>query len=152
MHGVPQHPRELAQHRALVHKTPRSTTVAPWDLWHFQRGAENGSVQVGHQLVTDDREALLVAALGGAGVFRIGMFAPELLNTGLLVRLFADWEWPGGPELSLLYRRLARQPSRISAFIAFAAECVARFDPGELTVEHRTGRGVHKRRTAAERA
>jgi len=137
-HGVPAHPSELSDHRALVHKAPSSSTVSPWDQWDFERERERGRVKVKHHLVTDDREALLVAALSGAGLFRIGMFSPDLLRSGQLVRLLSEWHWPGGPELSLLYRRLSRQPRRVSAFIEFATSAVAVFDPAEMTIEHRT--------------
>ncbi len=139
-HGVPAHPSELSDHRALVHKAPSSSTVSPWDQWDFERERERNRVKVGHHLVTDDREALLVAALSGAGLFRIGMFSPDLLRSGQLVRLLSEWQWPGGPELSLLYRRLPRQPRRVSAFIEFAMNAVAVFDPAEMTIEHRTRR------------
>ncbi|MEO7152680.1 MAG: LysR family transcriptional regulator [Burkholderiaceae bacterium] len=136
-HRMPVHPSELSTHRGLVHKPLSSSTVSPWDRWDFENEHEGGHVEVGHHLVTDDREALLVAALSGAGLFRIGMFSPGLLSSGQLVRLLGDWRWPGGPELSLLYRRLPRQPRRISAFIEFAANAVAAFDPLEMTLEHR---------------
>jgi DNA-binding transcriptional LysR family regulator len=128
---------ELASHRTLVHTSPRSATISPWDRWAFQGKGEQGVVEVRHHLVTDDREALLEAALAGAGVFRIGMFTPELLSSGRRTRLLAEWAWPGGPELSLLYRRGARLPRRVTAFIEFAAGAVTAFDPLELTLEQR---------------
>jgi DNA-binding transcriptional LysR family regulator len=97
--------------------------------------AASGSV--GHHLDTDDREALLQAALAGAGVFRIGMFSPELLESGSLLRMLGEWQWTGGPELSILYRRTTRLPRRIAAFIEFAMEAVAAFDPLEMTLQRR---------------
>lgn len=135
--GTPQHPRELAAHCTLIHKPPQSTTIKPWDQWAYQRPGDSGVVQVAHHLVTDDREALLEAALAGAGVFRIGMFAPHLLSSGRLVRVLGDWDWPGGPQFSVLYRRSANPPRRITAFVDFAAEAVAAFDPLELTFKAR---------------
>ena len=137
-HGTPGHPKDLAKHRTLVHKSPRSPTISPWDRWAYRGAVDEGEVMVPHHLVTDDREALLEAALAGAGVFRIGMFAPGLLSSGRLTRLLAEWAWPGGPELSLLYRRGARLPRRVTAFIEFAVEAVTAFDPLELTLEHRS--------------
>lgn len=136
-HGMPGHPQELVGHRTLVHKSPRSTTISPWDRWAYEGRDEQGVIEVAHHLVTDDREALLEAALAGAGVFRIGMFTPHLLSSGRLMRLLADWSWPGGPELSLLYRRSASPPRRITAFIEFAVEAITAFDPLELTLEQR---------------
>jgi DNA-binding transcriptional LysR family regulator len=134
-HGVPTHPEDLKEHRTLVHKSPRSTTISPWDLWSYERDGSQATVQVRHHLVTDDREALLTAALASAGVFRIGMFNPALLSTGRLVRVLEAWDWPGGPELSMLYRRTARLPRRIVAFMEFAEDAVRAFDPMGMTVE-----------------
>lgn len=134
-HGVPQHPQDLAQHRALIHKSPRSTTIAPWDLWPYQRGEESGSVQMGHHFVSDEREALLVAALAGAGVFRMGMFSPALLESGRLVRLLDDWQWLGHLPLTALYRRMPSTPRRITAFLDFAQEAIRGFDPQGMTLQ-----------------
>lgn len=134
-HGTPRHPRELASHRILVHKPPLSTTISPWDRWEYARGDERGAVEVDHHLVTDEREALLAAALAGAGLFRIGFFSPELLRSGRLVRVLDDWSWPGGPALSLLHRRTARLPRRVAAFVDFVVESIAQFDPDAQTFE-----------------
>lgn len=137
VHGTPQHPQQLSQHRCLVHKSPRSATLAPWNQWDYRRGDERGTVTVPDAFATDDREALLVAALCGAGLFRIGMFSPELITSGRLVRLMTDWQWPGGPALSMVYRKQTPQPRRIAAFIDFMVESTAAFDPLEHTLVHR---------------
>lgn len=137
-HGTPAHPEDLKSHRTLVHKSPRSTTISPWDLWTYERDGVPATVQVGHHLVTDDREALLAAALASAGLFRIGMFTPALLSTGRLVRVLEKWRWIGGPELSMLYRRAPKLPRRITAFMDFAEEAVRAFDPMGMTLEAST--------------
>jgi DNA-binding transcriptional LysR family regulator len=85
---------------------------------------------------TDDREALLVAAVSGAGLFRIGMFSPELIDSGRLVRVLTEWQWPGGPILSVVYRKQSPQPLRIAAFIQFLMNCIGAFDPNEQTLVH----------------
>lgn len=134
-HGTPTHPDDLVRHRTLIHKPPQSATIQPWDRWTWERAGEQGVVDVQRHLVTDDREALIEAAIAGAGVFRVGMFAPHLLASGQLVRLLADWQWPGGPQFSMLYRRTPNPPRRITAFIEFAVATVAAFDPLGLTLE-----------------
>ncbi|MCA3071128.1 MAG: LysR family transcriptional regulator [Rhodocyclaceae bacterium] len=136
-HGIPASPEQLRAHRTLVHKSPRSSTIAPWDQWTYERDGVEGAVQVGHHLVTDDREALLEAAIAGAGLFRMGMFSPALLSSGRLVRVLEQWQWPGAPALSMLYRRMPRVPRRIAVFMAFAEEAVRAFDPMGLTLEAR---------------
>ena len=135
--GTPQHPRELLRHRCLVHKSPRSATLAPWNQWDYARRNERGTITVPDTFATNDREALLVAALGGAGLFRIGMFSPELITSGRLLRVMPDWQWPGGPTLSVIYRKQSPQQRRIAAFIDFMAASTAAFDPQEQTLVHR---------------
>lgn len=134
--GTPRHPEELSRHFCLVHKSPRSATLAPWNQWGYVRGSERGIVTVPDTFATDDREALLVAALSGAGLFRIGMFAPELIDSGRLVRVLTEWQWPGGPVLSVVYRKQSPQPLRIAAFIQFLVDSIGAFDPNEYTLVH----------------
>jgi LysR family transcriptional regulator for bpeEF and oprC len=134
--GTPQHPEELSRHSCLVHKSPRSATLAPWNQWQYVRGTERGIITVPDTFATDDREALLVAAEAGAGLFRIGMFTPKLIDSGRLVRVLAEWQWPGGPVLSVVYRKQSPQPLRIAAFIQFLAHSVEVFDPAEYTLVH----------------
>lgn len=136
-HGTPLHPQDLLKHRTLVHKSPNSTTLSPWDEWSYRRKDDDGIVRVQPQMVTDDREALLVAALSGLGLFRIGMFDPALLSSGQLVRVLDDWQWPGGPVLNLIYRKSRSMPRRIEAFMNFAIETVRAFDPMGLTMKAR---------------
>ncbi len=134
--GTPRHPEELSRHCCLVHKSPRSVTLAPWNQWSYVRGNERGTVTVPGSFATDDREALLVAALSGAGLFRIGMFSPELIDSGRLVRVLTEWQWPGGPVLSVVYRKQSPQPLRIAAFIQFLVDSIAAFDPDGYTLVH----------------
>ena len=135
-HGTPRSPQDLARHRCLIHKSPRSATLAPWNHWSYSRGNDRGTVEVTPAFVTDDREALLVAAEHDAGVFRIGMFSPELIRSGRLIRLLTEWQWTGAPGMSLVYRRQSPQPRRIAAFIDFMAAATAAFDPEEITLTH----------------
>ncbi len=85
-------------------------------------------------LVTDDREALLAAALAGAGIVRVGMFDPGLLASGALRRVLPDWSCPGGPALHALYRRTAEPVPRVAVFLDFFASALAEFDPEGLTL------------------
>ena len=139
-HGVPQHPQDLLSHRTLVHKPPRSPGISPWDQWSYERADERGVVQVPHHLVTDDREALLEAALAGAGLFRIGLFPPQWIHSGRLVPVLTPWAWTGAPELTMLYRKARPLPRRVSAFIEFAEATLAAFDPQGMTLRVRARR------------
>jgi DNA-binding transcriptional LysR family regulator len=142
----------LLRHRCLVHKVPRSATLAPWNQWDYALGEERGTITVPATFATDDREALLVAAVSGAGLFRIGMFEPDLIDSGRLLRVLTDWQWPGGPKLSMMYRKQSPQPRRILAFIDFMMEVIGTFDPQEYTLVHRPRAGRSFGRTGPRSA
>ncbi|HYZ34471.1 MAG TPA: LysR family transcriptional regulator [Crenalkalicoccus sp.] len=130
--GEPKGPNDLLRHRCLVHKPPFARN--PWDEWAFERSGERRRVVVPAALMTDDREALLAAALAGAGVIRVGMFDPGLLASGALRRILSDWSCPGGPTLNALYRRTPGLVPKVAAFLDFAAAALADFDPEGLTL------------------
>jgi DNA-binding transcriptional LysR family regulator len=139
MAGVPAHPKDLLRHRCLVHRPLH--LAKPLDEWAFERKGERTAVKVSPALLTDDREALIAAAVGGAGVMRIGMFDPGLVTSGQMRRLFPDWSCPGGHIVYAMYRRPSRLAAKVAAFLAFAEEAFAAFDSDEVTLLHRPRRG-----------
>ena len=130
--GTPAGPDDLPGHACLVHKPPFA--VKPWDECIFERSGERRRVAIPAALVTDDREALLAAALAGAGIVRVGMFDPGLLASGALRRVLAEWSCPGGPTLHALYRRTAEPVPKVAAFLDFFAAALVEFDPEGLTL------------------
>jgi DNA-binding transcriptional LysR family regulator len=90
--------------------------------------------------MTDDREGLFAAALAGAGLVRSAMFDPALITSGQLRKVLSDWTCPNAHSLYAIYRKSARMSPKIAAFLRFAAEAFARFDPEELTLIHSANR------------
>jgi len=144
--GEPATPEELLKHRCLIHKPP--SAARPWDEWTFERDGERRVVTVPRTVMTDDREGLISAVLAGGGLMRIGMFDPELITFGRLRRVLGEWQCPGEPPIYGLYRRSRRMAPKIAAFLGFAAEVYAAFDPDEVTIVHppTTGERVRKLR------
>jgi DNA-binding transcriptional LysR family regulator len=131
--GEPGSPGDLPHHRCMVHKPPFAQK--PWDEWTFERGDERRRVMVPAVLMTDDREALLAAALAGAGIVRIGMFNAGLIASGALRRVLPEWSCPGGPVLNALYRRTsAGSVPKVAAFLDFFAAALAEFDLDGVTL------------------
>jgi DNA-binding transcriptional LysR family regulator len=64
------------------------------------------------------------------------MFDPALIASGRLRRLLGEWRCPGGPPIYGLYRKSRRLAPKIAAFLDFAAEVYATFDPDEMTMTH----------------
>lgn len=133
--GTPEEPEDLLRHRCFAHR-PAAIGKAQ-DEWVFERRAERRTVKVEPAFATDDREALIAAVVGGAGVMRIGMFDPTLVTSGRPSRLLPSWSCPGGQSVYALYRRTPRLPGRIAAFLAFVEEALAAFDADEITIRHR---------------
>ncbi len=132
--GEPASPEDLLRHRCLVNKPPYVNL--PHDEWEFERNGERKLVKVPRTLMTDDREGLIAAALAGSGLVRAAMFDPALITSGRLRKVLNDWTCTNAPSLYAIYRKTARMPPKIAAFLEFTAEAFAAFDPDELTLSH----------------
>jgi len=132
--GEPASPEDLLRHRCLVNKPPYVNL--PQDEWEFERNGERKVVKVPRTLMTDDREGLIAAALAGSGLVRAAMFDPALITSGRLRKVLNDWTCQNAPSLYAIYRKTARMPPKIAAFLEFTAEAFAAFDPDELTLSH----------------
>jgi DNA-binding transcriptional LysR family regulator len=136
--GMPTDPDDLLRHRCLVYRYPG--VGQPLNEWTFERGGERRVVTIAEPvIITDDREGLQAALLGGAGLYRGGNFDPAYIKSGRLCRVLADWSCPGGLPIYAVYRRTPRLAPKIAAFLEFAAEAFAAFDPEELTLIHEHG-------------
>lgn len=130
--GEPKEPADLAAHRCLVFHGP--WMQVPAYEWSFRRDGATSTVRVTPRVVTPDREGLIVAAMGGAGVIRMACFDPALIESGRLRRLLPDWECTDGFNVYALHRRGASVAPRINAFLDFVRESFEAFDPDEVTL------------------
>ena len=130
--GEPQVPEDLAQHRCLVFHG--AWMQSPADDWDFARAGQACTVRVRARVTSPDREGLIVAALAGAGIIRMACFDPALISGGRLRRLLPDWECPGGFNVYALHRKSSSLAPRIQAFLEFARESFAAFDPEGVTL------------------
>jgi LysR family transcriptional regulator, transcriptional activator for dmlA len=133
--GVPQMPDDLPRHACLVYRYPGMEQML--DEWLFERGGERKLIKIAHPaIISDDREGLLAALLGGAGLARTGNFDPSWIKSGRLRRVLTDWSLPGGFPIHAIYRRTPKLAPKIAAFLDFARTAFAAFDPEELTLIH----------------
>lgn len=86
--GGPQTPQDLAGHRCLGFTGLRS-----YPQWQFSRGGESCTVSIRASMVSNDNEALLVAARQGLGIIAGGdwLLAPEVA-AGRLQEVLQDWQ------------------------------------------------------------
>jgi len=132
--GALRNPDDLRRHRCLVHQPPHEPK--PFDRWTFEKSGERKLLQITPALFSNDREGLITAAVNGAGVMRVGMFDPALIASGRLHRVLTEWKCVDRIDIYALYRKGARTLPKVAAFIDFAAEATAAFDPEELTITH----------------
>jgi len=90
-HGRPQHPRELAGHRALFYTNP-----VPVDAWRFRHRRQGElSVAMATPLRVNNAEAATPALLAGLGLALQPEFLVwEHLQDGLLEAVMPDWQAP----------------------------------------------------------
>lgn len=131
-HGVPHTPEDLSHHHCLVFHGP--WMQVPLVEWQFTKGRTRRDVKVTPRLISADREGLIVAAMGGAGLIRMACFDPDLIASGRLQRVLPDWECTAGFNVYALYRRDAMASPRVQAFLEFVQEAFAAFDPEEVTL------------------
>ncbi len=131
--GFPKHPRDLARHNCLCMRNPEGTVL---DLWEFSKGNRQEAVAVKGNLVSDDRNVIVDAALAGMGVARLMSFTlREPARDGRLVAALVDWEMGHPPPVNLFYRPGFRRNPRVRPFVEFVTEhfrsLAARGDPQE---------------------
>jgi DNA-binding transcriptional LysR family regulator len=129
VHGVPQHPSDLARYTCLLMRNPAGILL---DLWEFTRDGQSVQVPVRGWLSSNAREAVLDMVIGGHGVGRFAeLTTREHLQSGRLVPVLLDWEVQGGPPVNLLYKGNARRTPRLRAFIDHAQECLREMEQPE---------------------
>jgi DNA-binding transcriptional LysR family regulator len=148
--GAPKTPDDLLHHVCLAIKV--ADMNRPLDEWEFQRGTERKIVQVVPRVVTHNAEGLVAAVVAGAGLMRLGFFDPYLISSGQLHRVLTDWTCPPGFPIFVMYRKTARMPPKVAAFLQFVEEAFAAFDPEEITLFHRGHDGTAHRKGVTVRA
>jgi DNA-binding transcriptional LysR family regulator len=103
--GLPQTPDELKEHDCLVFSDAPGTAV-----WRFKENATaDRKIPIAAKLWINSLDALLLAALDGAGIVRVPFWqARHELDSGGLVRVLAAYE-PAPAPLHLLF-----EPSRLA--------------------------------------
>jgi LysR family transcriptional regulator, regulator for bpeEF and oprC len=121
---MPTDPAELVSHHCLIHRVPNGVVL---DLWRYTRGGESRSVALRPGLIADDRDALVEAAVAGAGIIRVGdLTIQPWLVEGSLQQALSDWTALESPAIYLLHRRGGKQLARVRAFGDFVTDIFQR--------------------------
>ncbi|WP_206064155.1 LysR family transcriptional regulator [Oleiagrimonas sp. C23AA] len=114
-HGTPEHPRDLARHRCLVHRFESGSRPA----WEFVRDDELVRVRPEGLLASASLDVELAAARAGHGVVYTfeEVLAPALADGTLVGILEPWWQRFTGPRLYYPSRR--HMPTPLRAFVDF---------------------------------
>ena len=116
-HGYPEHPRDLANHRAILY-----TNVGSPALWHFRHPREGEyTVKVSGPLLVNNADVALPALLQGVGI----ALQPEFmvwreLRDGGLEEALPDWSMTS-VALHIVTPPGSLRPARVTALIEFLA-------------------------------
>lgn len=116
--GVPQHPQNLAQHRAIAFSFD-ARAAAPWKF----RDGLMGSPQLAW--ISNANEVAIAAAEAGLGLTQcLAYQAAASLRAGRLRIVLAEYEPPPVP-VHIVYPAGRRAPAKVRAFVEFARERLA---------------------------
>lgn len=119
-HGMPKQPRDLQRHNCLLMRNPEGTVL---DLWQLTKDGQCEAVTVKGNLVSDDRNVIVEAALAGMGVARLMSFTlRDPTRDGRLVAALTDWDMADPPPINLFYRPSFRRNPRVRPFIDFVTD------------------------------
>lgn len=120
--GRPQHPRDLAGHRALAYTGSRAGSA-----WRF-RNAQHGdyAISVPSPLRVNNADALTPALLAGLGIaLQPEFLAWRELRDGLLEAVLTDWA-PPPIALHIVTPPGRQRPARVDLLIEYLASTFAR--------------------------
>jgi len=119
-HGIPQHPRELADHRCIGWRP--SLETAPY-RWEFERDGRAFDVAVEPHITTNDMLLMIRTSLAGGGI-TFGMeetFLPYI-ESGELVTMLDDW-LPPFAGFYLYYPSRRSVTPKLRALIDHVRQC-----------------------------
>jgi DNA-binding transcriptional LysR family regulator len=116
--GIPEHPRDLQQHRCLRFRLGDDRVYC----WEFERGDQKMEITAPGALLLDDSRAMLTLLINGAGL----MYAPEPLVTSLVesgeARIVLE-DWASlGPGFHVYYSSRRQVPTGLRLLVDLIRE------------------------------
>jgi DNA-binding transcriptional LysR family regulator len=114
-HPAPETPQDLARHRCINY---RLATAGGLYAWEFERAGRPLTMRVEGNLVLNDGDLILAAALSGQGVAYL--FADQVaahVAAGRLVQVLEEWCW-SAPGYHLYYPSRRQTPPALAALVA----------------------------------
>jgi LysR family transcriptional regulator, regulator for bpeEF and oprC len=119
LHGEPQTPAELDGHNCLgLYVVSRGEAFD----WAFEKDGERVVRPPGGRLIVSNGEAMLDAAVNGAGIVQsLDMFASRWVASGALRPILADWRRTDAYPISVVYPQGHHLSAKVRAFVDFVA-------------------------------
>ncbi len=115
-HGLPRHPRDLANHRCILMRDP--STGAPFG-WELLRGKRAVAVDVRGPLMVNIGGGMMEACLAGQGVAQLfELYARPHIESGRLVHLLPEWSDEAYP-LYVYHHPAPLISAKVRAFLDF---------------------------------
>lgn len=124
VHGEPKTPGDLAGHNCLG-----LFVVSRGDVfeWVFEKDGERVVHTPGNRLSVSNGEAMLDAAVNGAGIVQsLDLFASRWVASGALRPILADWQRADPFPISVVYPQGRHLSAKVRAFIDFVARLFPR--------------------------
>jgi LysR family transcriptional regulator for bpeEF and oprC len=119
LHGTPESPADLERHNCLgLYSVSRGQVLE----WVFEKNGERVSWTPGGSLSISNAEALLDAAVAGAGiVMLLDMSASRWVASGALRPLLQDWQRRDRYPISVVYPQNRHLSAKVRTFSDFVA-------------------------------
>jgi len=119
LHGTPETPADLERHNCLgLYAVSRGQVLD----WAFEKGGERVSFTPGGALSISNAEALLDAAVAGAGIVTmLDMMASRWIASGALRPLLQDWQRSDRYPISVVYPQNRHLSAKVRVFSDFVA-------------------------------
>jgi len=119
LHGTPETPADLERHNCLgLYAVSRGQVLD----WAFEKNGERVSFTPGGALSISNGEALLDAAVAGAGiVMMLDMMASRSIASGALRALLPDWQRRDRYPISVVYPHNRHLSAKVRVFSDFVA-------------------------------
>ena len=112
-HGVPQHPAELQQHRAVNYASPTTARVEPWE---WQDGAQLRTLPMPGWVRVNSAEASIACCVAGLGLLQIPRYDVQAeLQSGALVEVMPQHAQP--LPVTLLQPHRQHRALRVQVFV-----------------------------------
>ena len=117
--GVPRAPADLARHKCLMYL--RAGRLL--DHWRFQKDGDEQLISPKSAIIGDDRDALISAAVAGAGVMRVpDLLIHAFLSSHQLTPILRDWHAPRSPPIYVMYRKSQRRYPKVQVFVDWSLD------------------------------